>query len=156
MMLQTGTRLHARPAAAYCNMGGPMTRTRAEPISAHLLGRTDGAVRCRRIIRLGLAFEPGVHPVAEMMRILAREGHDTPEELRLAFELPATRLIAARARDPQTRIDVVSAPPRTVLEQALLLGLCTHQLFDPQRPVLWTEASLGRALDLFEPLGFYA
>ena len=36
------------------------------------------------------------------------------------------------------------------------IGLCTDQLFDPQRPVIWTETSLTRALDLYDPRGFYA
>ena len=47
-------------------------------------------------------------------------------------------------------------PEREVLEQALLLGLCTAQLFDATRPVLWTHASLTRGLELFDPEGFYA
>ena len=47
-------------------------------------------------------------------------------------------------------------PEREILEQALLLGLCTAQLFDPARPVLWTQASLTRGLELFDPAGFYA
>ena len=49
-----------------------------------------------------------------------------------------------------------TAPESEVLEQALLLGLCTAQLFDAERPVLWTQASLTRGLELFDPTGFYA
>ena len=45
---------------------------------------------------------------------------------------------------------------RDVLEQALMLGLCTAQIFDADRPVLWTETSLTRAVELFDPVGFYA
>jgi hypothetical protein len=35
------------------------------------------------------------------------------------------------------------------------LGLCTRHLFDPSRPVLWTRSSVTRALELFDPVGFY-
>ena len=35
-------------------------------------------------------------------------------------------------------------------------GLCTAQLYDPARPVLWTQAALKRRLELFDPAGFYA
>ena len=44
----------------------------------------------------------------------------------------------------------------SVLEQALLLGLCTAYQYDPARPVLWTRASLTRRVELYEPAGFYA
>jgi len=29
-------------------------------------------------------------------------------------------------------------------------------LFDPSRPVLWTQASLTRRLELFDMVGFYS
>ena len=44
----------------------------------------------------------------------------------------------------------------SILEQALLLGLCTAFQYDPARPVLWTRASLTRRVELYEPAGFYA
>lgn len=156
MNLGTGSWRPERGAPVWCNVGGPMTRTRREPISAHLLGRTDGAIRCRRIVRIGLLFPEGADPVGEMTGLLAQEGFDAPEDLRAACQIPDGPLLATRARDPLARLDVASASADAVLEQALLLGLCTSQLYDPARPVLWTTASLGRALDLFEPLGFYA
>ena len=37
-----------------------------------------------------------------------------------------------------------------------MLGLCTTQVFDPDRPVLWTTTSLTRFVELFDPRGFYA
>jgi hypothetical protein len=43
-----------------------------------------------------------------------------------------------------------------VLRQAFLLGLCTSVRFDPARPVLWTQASLTRRLELFDVTEFYA
>ena len=51
---------------------------------------------------------------------------------------------------------VGSLPAIDALYQALVLGLCTTWCYDPQRPVLWTRASLTRQLELFDGRGFYA
>jgi hypothetical protein len=53
-------------------------------------------------------------------------------------------------------LDVGTADPREVLRQLFLLGLCTTVRFDPGRPVLWTQASLTRRLELFDVSEFYA
>jgi hypothetical protein len=71
------------------------------------------------------------------------------------FSLPETRLICTPQWEPAARIAVTESSHRAVLEQALMLGLCTAQLFDPARPVMWTFASLTRTLELFDPAGFY-
>ena len=51
--------------------------------------------------------------------------------------------------------NIVSDKPEIVLRHALILGLSTAHLFDPGRPVIWTETSLTRRLELYNPLGFY-
>ena len=51
---------------------------------------------------------------------------------------------------------VASLLASDALYQALVLGLCTSWCYDPQRPVLWTRASLTRQLELFDGRGFYA
>jgi len=133
-----------------------MSRRRSECIDSTLLGRDDGAIRCPRTLRLGLAFPPRADPVKTIETILRDNGYGSPEELRDEFPLPGGRLIC-RPLDPKApRLAVRGAPEREVLEQALLLGLCTAQLFDAERPVLWTQASLTRGLELFDPAGFYA
>jgi hypothetical protein len=83
-------------------------------------------------------------------------GPASPEALRGLFAVPAGRLLAVEQSAPAVRLDVRTAARRDVLEQALLLGLCTNHLFDPARPVLWTTRSLTRALELCDPAGFYA
>jgi hypothetical protein len=50
----------------------------------------------------------------------------------------------------------LSAPRAEIFRHALMLGLCTSQLYDPSRPVIWTRNSLTRVVDLFDPEGFYA
>ena len=70
--------------------------------------------------------------------------------------MPRDRLVCGPLRSDRDRLVIERTDRETVLEQALLLGLCTKHLFDPLRPVLWTEASLTRGLELFHPQGFYA
>lgn len=140
----------------HANSGGPMSRTRKERIDCSVLGADDGFIRCPRIIRLGLAFQPRDNPVVVLTTILQEEGFASPEDLRDRFEVPQDRLVCSPLRSGSARLVIERTDRDTVLEQALLLGLCTKHLFDPLRPVLWTEASLTRGLELFHPQGFYA
>jgi hypothetical protein len=128
-------------------------------VSATLLGSRTGHVRCPRVYRLGLHFAPDLEPadpVDHLFRLLAAQGYDGPEALRRSFAIPTCRLIAAPLTGDPAPLDVRASSPQEVLEQALLLGLCTRHLYDPARPVLWTTASLERRLELFDPAGFYA
>jgi hypothetical protein len=138
------------------NIGGPMSRTRTQTMSSSILGKDGGFVRCPRIIRLGLTFAPSSDPLDLLEQLLSEEGFGSPEDLRDNFAIPSERLICRPCSDPSGRIDVSKSAARLVLEQALLLGLCTAQIYDPLRPVLWTTSSVTRALELFDPSGFYA
>ena len=144
------------PPELFANAGGPMSRTRFEQITSTLLGREDGAIRCPRSLRLGLSFPSRVDPVKAIEKLLANNGFGSAEDLRDEFALPEGRLICRPLAVNAPRLAVRGGPEREVLGQALLLGLCTTQLFDPGRPVLWTQASLTRGLELFDPAGFYA
>ena len=144
------------PPVLRANMGGPMSRTRTERVRTTLLGRDDNVIRCPRVIRLGLRFESGIDPVAQLETLLLMERIDSPEDLRQRFRIPPGRLICRPFTGKERRISVADPNRRRVLKQALMLGLCTAHLYDPARPVLWTTASLSRGLVLFEPQGFYA
>jgi hypothetical protein len=144
------------PRERLANSGGPASRTRKEHIVSTLLGRDEGPIRCPRSLRLGLAFPNRADPVKAIETMLRKHGCRSAEELRDEFALPEARLICRPLPEGAARLPVRESPERLVLEQALLLGLCTAQLFDPERPVLWTQASLTRGLELFDPAGFYA
>ncbi len=139
----------------WANSGGPASRTRKERVQATLLGRDRGHVRCPRVLRVALWFDL-LDAVEVMTTMLRKQGFSDPEELRREFSIPSQRLIASVLPENTQRVDARYAEPRIVLEQALLLGLCTQHLYDPARPVLWTTASLRRGLELFDPAGFYA
>ena len=139
----------------YANMGGPRSRTRTMHVSSSLLGNDGGLVNCPRVIRIGLDFE-GAHPVDSVEAILLEEGFWVPECLREKFVIPTGKLICRPAPPSAERLSIHSRDVEDVLCQALMLGLCTAQVFDPERPVLWTETSLTRVLELFDPAGYYA
>jgi len=169
------TRIHA-------NSGGPMSRTRTERIRSSLLGSDDGVIRCPRRISLWLSFsrdtldaidwpgdsaevrrqkqqlweEIGLTPVEFAWARLKREGLSDPEELRERYILPQGKLLCGPWTDVGEPVFAYYASNYDVLEQALMLGLCTAQIYDPTRPVLWTQTSLTRAVELFDPGGFYA
>ena len=161
----------------YANSGGPMSRTRNEHIKSSLLGSDDGVIRCPRRICLHLRFdrdllwsvEPSddademVHkinqsqptPVEYLEALLKGEGLRDPEELRERYILPQGKLICGPWSGEEDPLFVNGASSYDVLEQALMLGLCTAQMYDPARPVMWTETSLTRAVELYDVGSFY-
>ena len=124
-------------------------------IKTSLLGREEGVIRCRRVIRVGLEFGD-VSPLEFMYEILEKRGMTSPEELRDLHEVPPMLLLVRIPKDGAFRLNVTTANADEILRQALILGLSTAQIFDPRRPVIWTTASLTRGLELFDPEGFYA
>ncbi|MCC6162322.1 MAG: hypothetical protein IT182_03130 [Acidobacteria bacterium] len=139
----------------WANTGGPCSRTRVEHIRRTLLNRTDGPIRMPRVLRVGLDHRASDDVADIVWRTLAAAGFATPDHLRAAFTVPAKRLLCRRFVPRARELPCLDDAPLAVLEQALLLGLCTAHLFDPSRPVVWTTASLSRQLELFEPEGFY-
>ena len=136
------------------NSGGPMSRRRAERLSATVLGRDEGAVRCPRVLRVGLDF--GRRSPLDCTRDLLEECRFADEqEARAALALPAEPCIC-RPDPAPSPVPVGSLPAIDALYQALVLGLCTAWCYDPRRPVLWTRGSLTRQLELFDGRGFYA
>ncbi len=139
---------------ARCNAGSPMSRRRTERLQASILGKDDGMIRCPRVTRLALDFDRA-DPLSVMRALLREHGLEHAEQLREVFDPSEERCICRLDLRPQ-RLRVAFADPREVLRQALLLGLCTTVLYDPERPVLWTRSSLSRCLELYDAGGFYA
>ena len=136
------------------NSGGPMSRRRAERLSATVLGHDEGAVRCPRVLRVGLDFGRR-SPLNCVRDLLKACGFADEREAREALALPGEPCICRPDAAPSPA-PVGSLPAADALYQALVLGLCTAWCYNPRRPVLWTRASLTRQLELFDGRGFYA
>ena len=136
------------------NSGGPCSRRRTERLSATVLGRDDGAIRCPRVLRIGLDFGRR-NPLTCVRRLLKSCGFSDEHEARSAIGLPLEPCLCRP--DPAARpTPIESLGADDALFQALVLGLCTPWRYDPGRPVLWTRTSLTRQLELFDGRGFYA
>ena len=142
-------------SAVWANSGGPMSRRRTERVQASLLRTSSGPVHMPRVIRAGLRFGDR-EPIDAVLEALARAGLDDAELLRSRYAAPPTPLLVRVVPNAAWRIPVEGASDDAVLEQALLLGLCTAFQYDPARPVLWTRASLTRCVVMHEAAGFYA
>lgn len=136
------------------NMGGPMSRTRTDRISVSVLGNDKGAVKCPRVLRIGLDFGKR-SPLTCVRDVLKQCGFADEQEARAAVALPAEACIC-RPDPAPTPVPFATLAPEECLFQVLVLGLCTPWLYDPGRPVLWTRTSLTRRLELFDGRGFYA
>ena len=132
-----------------------MSRRRTERVVASLLRDESVPLRLPRVIRAGLHFGDR-EPLDAVLASLARAGLDDAELLRQRFDAPATPLLVRTVPDARWGVQVARGSDESILQQALLLGLCTAWQYDPSRPVLWTRASLTRRVELYEPAGFYA
>jgi len=94
--------------------------------------------------------------VTVVTQVLVEQGFAAPQDLLDGFDIPGQRLVARPHTSENGIVDISYDAPRDVLWHALMLGLCTAQLYDPGRPVLWTQSALRRRLELFDPTGFYA
>ncbi len=160
--------------------GGPKSRRRTQALESSVLGRRRGRVHCPRARTLALDFL-GADPLEVVYALLDQLGFPGASEAEAALlpDLPKcfcrvtpglTPLEVRRVKDTYTNgqgplveaevyassNDCGGRPGEEALVQALLLGHCTAFLFDPDRPLLWTRASLARRLELFEGEGFYA
>ena len=142
-------------AAVWANSGGPASRRRTERMQASLLRTSSGPVHLPRVIRAGLRFGER-EPIDAVLEALARAGLDDAELLRSRYAAPPAPLLVRVVPNAAWSIPVAGAPDDAVLEQALLLGLCTAFHYDPARPVLWTRASLTRCVELHDAARFYA
>lgn len=136
------------------NMGGPCSRSRTERLSSTVLGNNRGPIRCPRVLHVGIDFGRQ-SPLLCAQHWLRAAGIADEEEARSVLSLPPGPCICRI--DPAPRPDTAAA--LTALEGlrlAVVLGLCTPYLYQPQRPVLWTVASLTRRLLLYDGEGFYA
>ena len=151
----TPTSISGPEPGRWANSGwGRPARQRSERIHSTLLDSDDGEIRCPLIIRLGFSLLPGENPLECLSELLAEQGFDSPEDLRHEIEVPDMPHICRP--NPKKAPSNLAGPTTEVLWHALMLGLCTAQVYDPRRPVIWTRGSLTRVVDLFDPEGFYA
>ncbi|MDA0339635.1 MAG: hypothetical protein O2910_07325 [Proteobacteria bacterium] len=138
----------------YANIGAPMGKQNTQHILSSLLGDTGGLVRCPTVVQVGIQFLRSA-PILSVEGLLSEVGCRSPQELRDILDIPNSRLMARPAPETFRPCNAASDMPEIVLRHALILGLSSAQLFDPSRPIIWTEASLTRRLELYSPLGFY-
>jgi len=137
------------------NSGGPTSRRRAENVLASLLRDDTSPIRLPRVIRAGIHFHDR-DPLDAVLEAMARTGLDDAEQLRARYDAPTAPLLVRVVPDARWGARIDGSSDDAILQQALLLGLCTGWQYDPSRPVLWTRASLTRRVELFEAAGFYA
>jgi hypothetical protein len=136
------------------NSGGPRSRTRNQRIQSTLLGESGDRVGFPSILSAALSFE-AFDPLETVYNLLESAGIKDPEELRARYALPDEPCICHPSKKLKP-LRVSTAEPDDVLQQVALLGLCTANHYDPQRPVLLTRASLKRRMVLYSGRGYYA
>jgi hypothetical protein len=140
------------------NSGGPMSRTRTERLVSSVVGNSKSRLILPRRHVVGLRVPSSSDPVTTAWRLLEDQGFSSAEAARqaLATYLPSKPLAALPWQGIAPISLVMGKNERRALVEALVLGLCTATLYDPERAILWTGASLTRRLELFDLGAFYA
>ena len=139
----------------FANSGAPMSRRHREHLTSSLLGPRDPFVKIPLVLRVGIWFGVQTDPRRFVEGLLIEAGYDSPEDLRDHYDHPPRRLMARPAPGHFTPKDIRFERPEIILREALILGLSTQAIYDPNRPVTWTAASLTRYLELYDPTSFY-
>jgi hypothetical protein len=141
----------------WSNFGGNPLRTKTYRLNSNLYGKSDKTISWRHRQTIGLIFGEKQSPVDLIEDLLLRSGFNSPEELRTIVELPIGFLACRTAEDEAGDfVNTATAQPAEILRQALLLGLCGPDFFNPKRSVIWTRSRLVRRVELFETGDFYA
>ncbi|MFP6876868.1 MAG: hypothetical protein VCA37_08570 [Roseibacillus sp.] len=142
------------------NSGGPRSRTRTEAIVSGIFEYKE--------------YRLGARPVGELHALHIDDG--VSERRALGFRHAAFEALRECGfEDPDAAFDVLADLPRKTLhclkvpernhargakrpwnelreflKTALVLGKCSQGLYDPSRPVIWTENRLGQWVELYE------
>jgi hypothetical protein len=132
-----------------------MSRRHSERLASSILGERDPFLRIPLVLQVGIDFG-ACRSVRDFMDdLLNKVGCTDAEDLRDLFDHPNGRLMARPAPEQFRPKQVHSEPVEVILRDALILGLATASIYDPARPLLWTNASLTRRLELYDPRNFY-
>lgn len=139
----------------WCNMG-PF-RGQTKRVKASLFGNRKMKIGWPRSEKVGLNFDGPGSILEYVEALLIKSGFNSPDELRDIITIPGRLLTCRHLLDETARfINVKKSRPEKILRQALILGLCGPDLYDPNRPVIWTNSRLNRKLGLYESGDFYA
>jgi len=140
-----------RRRRVWANSGGP-----GEP-PPHRARAREPAAR-RFLAAAAAAGDPGRSALRQTraarrgLEALARTGSTTQSCCGSDTPLRSRRCWCASCQRP-LGVQVSRGSHDAVLEQALLLGLCTAYQYDPPVPLLWTRASLTRRVELYDLRG---
>lgn len=139
----------------YMNSRGPY-------LEESLIDRENSPCRVDRIASVAMEFDFTMMDAAQgdvvtvLHHFLADHGIRSPEQARALVDIPATPCpVVLDKRVPTLRVSPTT-DPADVVRAAVLLGLSTISRYDPNRPVVWTTASLNRSIILVDTSRFYS
>jgi hypothetical protein len=147
------------------NTGGPRSRKRSEqirstifdsdgggshPLGAHRVGRVWAIVTDRLPHRADRPRKSSLRNTA--IRLLRELGFRDEEQAFAQLEGIPRESLHARTKPTGCASDAACGrqDPSAFLVNALVLGKCRNGLYDPKRPVIWTEKRLEQWLELHQ------
>ena len=87
---------------------------------------------------------------------LKKLGHDSPDSAADEMQnLPDRILHCADDDGPIRKSTLQAQDDEDCLRCAIILGRCSGSLYDPDKPVIWTQDRLNRRLRLYHSGSFY-
>ncbi len=152
---------------------GPPSYNCVHRLRSSLLKPSEGEQFFRQGLVLAFGLEEAPSRVERARSLLAREGLPDVAAARERFHLPAGRWLCRPYTDGQvydnttdeelgimggmvfTNDEGFRPTALTPLLCALILGLCGPSYYAADRPLIWSEARLGRRLVLYQAANFY-
>lgn len=138
------------------NTGSPMSRRRRERLHSSLLDNCEKKLRWPRQAVFMLRISPACDPVDYAYQLLEKNAYQTLQQALEAYgDLPVGLHYCHTWQPPKMDSGPQPVDLRDELRTALILGMCGRNFYAPDRPVIWTEKRLKRAVALYRPGGFY-
>ena len=142
---------HASPLR-YFNTGGPRSRVVSSHVVSNLLEHESPELGIRRLDEYVLRYGEWKGSLRDLVRnALETLGFRSPEQAwdQMREELPSRRAFAVSGRTVR-RHSLGEDGPRELLRNALVLGRCCRSVFNPDRPLIWSERRLSLRVQLID------
>ena len=142
---------HASPLR-YLNTGGPRSRVVSSNVVSNLLEQESPELGIRRLDEYVLRYDGWEGSLRDLVHnALETLGFRSPEQAwdQMREELPSRRAIVVGWRTVRRR-SLGEDGPRELLRNALVLGRCCRSVFNPDRPLIWSERRLSLRVQLID------
>jgi hypothetical protein len=129
-----------------------------DELSIFSINNSDDDMKIIPVIIAGIFFSSNESsPINKILKIVEKTGINDINKLKSKFNYPDKRLICRELDDKESVLipDINKSDDNEILKNALILGLCSDYLYDPERDIILTNSKIKRVVALYRPEDFY-